>query len=239
MRRCWVVLATMVLAAGAGCSAIPAAGGGTGAHPADARPAAQSVSASVIPPAASVRSPGVGGQTQVMPRIVRAQHLAGTQGAGILAPGTPVAASDVGPRAAASGQLIFGLADGASLAGQCYPAISTDGGRTWEVDGPRFSYAGADGAAATSSIAARAPDTLLAWGHGGNFVKVSTDGGRHWMEAVFPAGVESMTAGAHGRFAVRALGPQTAGGEFTTFRYVSADAGLRWRLRGQLGDVPY
>jgi hypothetical protein len=173
-----------------------------------------------------------------MPGTIRAALLRATSGPGILQPGDPVSAADIGPRADATHHVIFGLADCGKLFGETYPAISADAGKHWRIDGPRFAYAAAQGAGTTTSIGARTRDIAYAWGDGGNFVKVTTDGGRRWWSADFPAGVHS-ASWRNGRLAVRALGPQTADGQFETFLYVSPDDGRTWNLQRKLADVPY
>jgi len=134
--------------------------------------------------------------------------------------------------------VIFGLADQGGLLGETYPAISTDSGKHWRIDGPRFDYAAATGPSTTTSIGTRGPEMAWAWGDGGNFVKVTTDGGRLWWSADFPAGVYSVTW-RQGHLQVRALGDQTAGGQFPTFLYISPDNGRTWNLLSRLGNVPY
>jgi hypothetical protein len=211
----------------AGCTAGPMA---TPVRTADAHPATR--------PAAVPAGQQHGGAPASMPGTIRAALLRSTSGPGILPPGAPVNASDVGPRAAATDDVIFGLADQGGLLGETYPAISTDSGQHWQIDGPRFAYAAAQGASTTTSIGARGPAMAWAWGNGGNFVKVTTDGGRLWWSADFPAGVYSVTW-RQGRLQVRALGDQTVGGQFPTFLYISPDNGRTWDLLSRLGNVPY
>lgn len=117
-----------------------------------------------------------------LPVTIRAIPFNRSQpGPGAVQPGTPVPTADIGLRAAAASRLVFGLA---RVAGQgrwdTYPAISTDGGRHWRIDGPRFHYPAAQGGGAVSGIGARAPGLAYVWGHGGNAVRVTTDAGRHW-----------------------------------------------------------
>ena len=102
-----------------------------------------------------------------------------------------------------------------------YPAISTDGGRTWSVDGPCFYYAAAQGANVVSTIEARAPNWAYAWGYGGCCVKSTRDGGAHWFAADFPSSVVRVAAKGDSLFVklYRAAS-----------RYVSHDYGLTWRL---------
>jgi hypothetical protein len=187
--------------------------------------------------AVSARANGAAAKPPV-PGLIRATLLAPPAGPGILPPGTSVRAADVGPRAASARGVIFGLADQSDLFGMSYPVVSTDSGAEWRIDGPRFSYPAAQGPSVTDSIGAWGRDIAWAWGHGGNFVKVTADGGRSWWSADFPFGVYG-TSWRQGRLQARVLGPQIAGGEFETFLYVSPDSGRTWQLLSRLGNVPY
>jgi hypothetical protein len=136
-------------------------------------------------------------------------------------PGTVLPETTIGRTAAATEQIVFGLADRHALHGFVFPAISNDGGKTWHLDGPCFYYAAAQGPSATSRIGATAPDWAYAWGRGGNSVKVTHDGGLHWYATGFPAAVRGVTASGH---TLRAwlLGTRST--------YVSRDYGLTWHL---------
>jgi hypothetical protein len=174
-----------------------------------------------------------------MPGTIRAEPMKPGSPPGVvyIAAGTSVRAADIGARAATADHVVFGLADQGTDLGEVWPAISTDAGKHWRIDGPLFSYAGADGAAATDSIGARGGDMAWAWGSwGGNLVKVTTDRGLRWWVADFP-GVDTVTW-RDGQLQVRALGNQTATGQFQTFLYISPDNGRTWILHGRLGNVP-
>lgn len=54
------------------------------------------------------------------------------------------------------------------------------------------------------------------WGRGGNFVKVTTDAGRHWWVTGFAAGVVLVTA-SHGTLRTVSLGNQVQGGDVQAF----------------------
>jgi photosystem II stability/assembly factor-like uncharacterized protein len=126
----------------------------------------------------------------------------------------------LGSKAVATPDVHFALADRGSMFGVVYPAISTDGGRTWSVDGPCFYYAAAQGANAVSTIEARAPNWAYAWGYGGSYVKSTRDGGAHWFAADFPSSIVQVTT--KGDSLVVKL-------YRTPSRYVSHDYGLTWR----------
>jgi hypothetical protein len=161
-----------------------------------------------------------------VPGIIRASVASSGPRPGLvyLAPGTRVSGASIGVRTAGAGRVLYGLADQGAMMGTVWPAISTDAGRHWRIDGPLFSYAGADGAAATDAIGARGASMAWAWGGGGNLVKVTTDSGRQWWLADFPAGVSSVRWQA-GHLTVWALRPGSG-----VSRYVSPDNGRTWRL---------
>ena len=208
----WVAGAVTVAAVIAGCgSPVPASGPGS-ASPGPGRQ----------PPSAT-------GTPSGLPATIRAIPFRTQSGPGILQPGTPVPAADIGPRAAATSRLIFGLADRESLRGQVYsavsvyPAVSSDGGRRWRIDGPRFAYAAAQGPSETTSIGARALELAYAWGEFGSFVKVTDDGGSHWLAANLPPGVVSVSW-SRGYLIARYRAPHPD-------LYVSPDQGRTWILR--------
>jgi hypothetical protein len=191
------------------------------------------------PPAARAsQQRAVATASQYMPGTIQAMPMRPGSPPGVvyIPAGTSVSAGDIGARAATTDNVVFGLADQGTDVGEVWPAISTDSGERWRIDGPIFFYAAADAAAGTDSIGARNGDMAWAWGWGGNFVKVTTDRGRHWWLADFPAGVDTVTW-RDGHLQVRALGKQTATGQFQTFLYISPDNGRTWTLRGRLGNT--
>jgi hypothetical protein len=109
-------------------------------------------------------------------------------------PGTAVSASAVFQETLTSDQEVFtahrhgyGLA---FVQSQTYPVVTTDGGLTWQIDGPFFYISAADGPAFVEQIGSAPPDTVYVWGEAGHVV-VSTDGGAHWWSSQFD-GVLSM-----------------------------------------------
>jgi len=138
--------------------------------------------------------------------------------------------------AADSDRVHFGLAVYRGLMGATYPAISTDGGAIWRIDGPRFYVAAAQAPNVTSSVGALGPHGAYFWGQGGNFVKITTDEGVHWWTTGFAAGVYKVSA-ARGTLRTIALGNQVQGGAFQAFLYVSTDSGRTWNFHGNLRNV--
>ncbi|HEX3898938.1 MAG TPA: hypothetical protein VHW74_07180 [Mycobacteriales bacterium] len=150
--------------------------------------------------------------------------------------GSPVAGKVVAQRVSLGGNVRAGLAEGAGVEGAVYPALSTDGGRHWHIDGPLFYRPAADAPNVTSRLAALGDNTLMAWGPGGNFVKTSTDRGAKWFTSNFPVGVHS-AAVSNGELTVVALGNPTKSGDFPTRQYASTDGGLVWQRGAKLGQV--
>lgn len=161
------------------------------------------------------------------PGIIRASVAASRPVPGRLyrPPGTAVIGADIGTRAVGTDRVAYGLANRGAYEGTAWPVISIDAGRHWRIDGPPFYFAGAAGPSVTDSIGAHGADIAWAWGQSGNLVKVTTDRGRHWWVADFPAGLKAVRweAGHLTAFAFWA--------GLRVFRYVSPDNGRTWRLQ--------
>ncbi len=152
------------------------------------------------------------------------------------APGTVVPSSQVfGDRVFLNGREGVALANGDNAQ---YPALSTDGGRVWRIDGPPLHVDAADGAEAVGSVGIAGPRTFFAFGS--SVVDVTTDGGRSWWEtylgddvvALVPnlpnelvAYVERSVSNAHFNPAV-------------TLQYVSRDGGRQWRYSTDFAGIP-
>lgn len=174
--------------------------------------------------------------SSAFPRTIHSTRLHPTSAGSELKPGTPITAAEIGQHASLGGNAIAGLADRGALFGSVYPALSTDGGSHWAIDGPRFYVAAANGPNVTDHIEAMNANTVIAWGHGGNFVKTTSDRGKHWYAANFPVGVED--AGTfNGHLTVRALGDPNAHGRFPTRRYNSSNDGRTWHRGRKLPPV--
>jgi len=150
--------------------------------------------------------------------------------------GTPVPAADVTAIVIDSPGVSFGLAVFTSMNEATYPAISTDGGVSWRIDGPEFYAAAAQAANNTSEVGALPPYGAYVWGQGGNAVRVTTDEGVQWWVTGFAYGVYGVSK-SDGTIRTVALGPQQNDGTFEAYLYVSADSGHSWRLHGQLPNV--
>jgi hypothetical protein len=85
---------------------------------------------------------------------------------------------------------------GESLNGVSYPVATTDGGKTWRVDGSELHIPAANGPAVVTQWGAAAPSTYFIYGgpFGGNSVAVSTNGGKTWYRAFLMGAVPAVVA---------------------------------------------
>lgn len=121
--------------------------------------------------------------------------------------------------------------DGFSLAsvGQAqYPASTTDGGKTWQIDGPHFHVNAANAPDVVTRDGAMGPSTYYAYGGGGNTVVVSSDGGSHWWRAYFPGSPLSVEPTYSGSKPGLVTIVENNPGKFAA--YVSTDGGQHWHL---------
>jgi hypothetical protein len=174
--------------------------------------------------------------TPLPPRTLSAQPLPVSPAMeGTVPVGSIVASRDVSSRASSSKSVVFGLATiPGPLYGSIYPAMSTDGGLLWKTAGPRFYYPAAQAASAVGDVIALPPDGATFWGQGGNFVRVTLDGGAHWWSTDFVAGVYSLSKDGN-LLRTRAFWSNSfpsGGGVGPTYLYVSSDSGRTWELRG-------
>ena len=153
------------------------------------------------------------------------------QSVGVLVPKVEIVAT-----AADRNRVLFGLAVYRDLMSATYPAISTDGGAIWRINGPRFYVAAAQAPNVTSSVGGLGHHGAYFWGQSGNFVKITTDEGVHWWITGFAAGVYKVSA-TRGILRTVALGNQVQGGAFQAFLYVSTNSGRTWTFHGQLRNV--
>jgi hypothetical protein len=99
---------------------------------------------------------------------------------GIERPRTIIRSADLfSNRVFANARIGFALANGNNAQ---YPAVSTDGGRLWKIDGPQVHINAADGAEGVGFVGVTGPRTFFAYGS--SAVDVTTDGGRVWWETL-------------------------------------------------------
>jgi hypothetical protein len=152
--------------------------------------------------------------------------------------GDLIPTADVVTKATTGSKLRFGLAVYPNLMEATYPALSSDGGTTWRIDGPLFWIAAADGASVTANVGALGSEGAYFWGQTGNFVKVTTDEGSQWWLTGFAAGVYKVSA-SHGVLRTVALGNQVSCTDFQAFLYVSTDSGRTWTFHGRVPNVSF
>jgi hypothetical protein len=150
--------------------------------------------------------------------------------------GTSVPSQDVAAIASAKANLEFGLATFPNSS-QTYPAISTDGGTSWKIDGPLFHVDALQGASVVGSAGVLLPHGSYFWGRGGVIIWITYDEGAHWWKVVFGGGVDAVSA-RKGTLEAVALGAQVKHATAVErFLYTSTDSGKTWRVRRQLADL--
>jgi hypothetical protein len=169
------------------------------------------------------------------PAMVSATRIIGRRGA--LRPGTVVRSADLGVRVFPNAGHGFALA---SVGEGQYPAASVDGGRTWRVDGPVLHVNAAQAPLVVLQVGAASQRTYFAWGGpgGGQVVDVTSDGGKHWWQAILGDVVMAVVASGDGRLI--AFSQSTANSSPTsavTWVYVSKDGGRHWRYNNRLGGL--
>ena len=145
-----------------------------------------------------------------------------------VAPGTTVRDSALfGVRTFWNARVGFALAD---VRQAQYPARTTDGGKTWRIDGPQFHVNAADAPEAVGFVGMAGSRRLFAYG--ASVVDASTDGGRTWWEAFFQDLVVAVVRGPRGLVAY--VQHQT-GNRAVTWQYLSRDGGRHWRHTTAIG----
>ena len=132
-----------------------------------------------------------------------------------------------GTRVFANARTGFALAD---VRQAQYPARTTDGGRTWRIDGPQFHVNAADAPEAVTAVGVAGPRRLFAYGS--QVVDATTDAGHTWWEAFFQDLVVAVVPGPRG---LVAYVQHESGNRAVTWQYVSRDGGRHWRFSTAIG----
>lgn len=139
------------------------------------------------------------------------------------------------PRVFPTARTGFALADGESAQ---YPALSTDGGATWRIDGPQLHVDAADGPEGVGFVGTAGPRAFFAYGS--SVIDATTDGGRSWWETFAGELVMSVVPGPH-RGELIAFVQQSVSNQrldpAVTWQYVSRDGGRTWSYSTALGGV--
>ena len=150
--------------------------------------------------------------------------------------GMSVPASEVTAIVSDGGLVRFGLASLKVPPGQTYPALSTDSGTTWRVDGPLFHVNAAQAASVVGSTGAIPPRGAYFWGQGGNIIWITYDEGAHWSNLAFAAGVDRVSVN-KGTLDAVVLGKEVKDGDIQRFLYVSTDSGRTWKFHSELTNL--
>jgi hypothetical protein len=140
-----------------------------------------------------------------------------------------------------SDRVFLNSAEGVALANgdnAQYPALSTDGGRVWRIDGPPLHVDAADATEGVGSVGITTPRTFFAYGS--SVVDVTTDRGRRWFEtylgaevvAVVPSYRNELVAYVEQSVSNQHLNPAV------TWEYVSRDGGRHWRYSTEFAGIP-
>ena len=154
---------------------------------------------------------------------------------GAVGRGTVVRSSDLFTnRVFANARDGFALANDGSAQ---YPAISTDGGRAWRINGPQVHIDAADGAEGVGYVGVAGTRTFFAYGS--SAVDVTTDGGRKWWQtfmgelvvAVVPGPGSELVAYVQQQLHNNSINPAAI------WQYVSRDGGRYWSYTTGLGAL--
>ena len=168
-----------------------------------------------------------------VPSLVTAHKISTPKGA--LKPGKTVGSARLGVRVFANASNGFALAN---VADATYPAATTDGGRTWKIDGPPLHINAAQAPLVVTQVGAH-KRAYFAWGGpgGGNVVDVTPDAGKHWWQAFLGGLVLSVVSTPNGHLVASTQSPAGSNGQGTQNSvYVSKDGGHHWRLSTKFGS---
>lgn len=166
----------------------------------------------------------------VPPQVVNGTLI--TPQPGTPAIGTTVPAKDLGERLFLNAS--FGVALAAGEQSQA-PAVTTNGGKTWKLNGPALHVDAAQAPLVVSFIGAMSKRVIFAYG-GGQTVDATPDGGKHWYRAILGDLVAAVVPGFDGQliaFVQSAEGQP--GNTAVTWQYVSKNGGRTWRYDANLG----
>jgi hypothetical protein len=136
--------------------------------------------------------------------------------------GTIVRARSLSKRVFVSSRNGFALA---SVGQAQYPAVTSNGGKTWRTDGPALHLDAAQAPLAVSEVGALNSRVYFAAG-GGEVVDATPDGGRHWYQTLFSGGVIGVIPSSGKLLAVIAGFATTP---VSTWVYGSSDGGKTWQ----------
>ena len=202
----------------AGVVAIVVLAGCWSAHPtASTRPGPAGASAARTPPQ----------------RLTAARMGAHSTPFRVLKPGTVIPPQEVASRAFVDARYGFGLANITN--GETFPAATTNGGRTWRINGPVFHVPAANGAEGVGYTGVASRRTYFAYGS--SVVDVTTDGGNSWWQTFLGELVLAVVAQEGHLIAVvqQEAAANSQSLKAVTWVYISRDGGRHWRYDDELG----
>jgi hypothetical protein len=116
----------------------------------------------------------------------------------------------------------------AVVRGALYPSTTTNGGKTWRIDGPSFYAPGAQAPRVVTYVGAARPGTYFAFGGGGTAVDVTSDSGKRWWQAFLGDLVLAVVPSPKGSLVAITQELGGHGGKAVTWVYVSNDGGRHW-----------
>lgn len=149
-----------------------------------------------------------------------------------VAPGTIVSSSALyTDRVFANPRVAFALANDGDAQ---YPALTSDGGGSWRIDGPQVHIDAADGPEGVGYVGAAGPRTFFTYGS--SVVDVTTDAGGTWWETYLGELVTAVSPTPYYPHKLIAYVQQSSSnGPTVTWQYVSRDGGRHWSYDGAPG----
>jgi hypothetical protein len=155
-----------------------------------------------------------------------------TRRTGTLKPGTAVKSTQLGIRTFLNGSYGVALASGQQAQ---YPAVTTNGGKTWHTNGPALHVDAAQAPLSVLYEGVASRTTSYAYG-GGQVVDVTSNGGTTWRGALFNGLVMAVVPNFEGHLVAFVDGSNPGSGSSgPTWQYVTKDGGRTWHYTTTVG----
>ena len=155
--------------------------------------------------------------------------------------GSEVPVSELQPPVMVGGGVGFALTATDSSEGYLYPARTTDGGATWQIDGAWFGNPTADAGAFVDTIGGASSQVAWAWNSRPSDPEgplyTTMDGGLEWYQTAWQGIVKSISQGSNGELVAR-VAPMTFEVNHRMVPsgspgvYTSANGGSTWEFAG-------
>lgn len=130
----------------------------------------------------------------------------------------------------ATARVGYALAAPGQLPAATYPAVTTDGGRIWRIDGPPLHIPAAQAPAAVRLIGTGSEATAFAY-QGGQAIDATNDAGRQWWGTYFDNELAAAASGSSISTLVNGLSPEAV------WLYTSTDGGRHWFYKSTLPNL--